>query len=102
LVKCGSEPLYEAIETATGAQADFPVLESAEIGRAVEGLARAPNGGLAVMPDSFTMTNRELIVAQAARHRVPAVYPFDVFVQAGGPCLLSRLCQTVESYPRGQ
>jgi putative ABC transport system substrate-binding protein len=79
---------WPALESAAASLAlelkRMPVLESAEIERAVEGLARAPNGGLAVMPDSFTMTNRDLIVAQAAGHRVPAVYPFDVFVQAGG------------------
>ena len=79
---------WSALESAAASLAlelaRIPVIESAEIERAVEGLARAPNCGLAVMPDSFTMTNRELIVAQAARHRVPAVYPFDVFVQAGG------------------
>ena len=36
------------------------------------------------MPDSFTMSHRETIVALAARHRVPTVYPFRVFAAQGG------------------
>jgi putative tryptophan/tyrosine transport system substrate-binding protein len=47
-------------------------------------MAGEPAGGLIVMPDSFTMTHRETIVALAARHRVPTVYPFRVFAASGG------------------
>ncbi len=54
------------------------------IARAVEAMAGEPAGGLIVMPDSFTMTHRETIVALAARHRVPTVYPFRVFPASGG------------------
>ena len=42
------------------------------------------NGGLIVLPD-ITMTNhRDAIIALAARHRVPAVYPFRYFAASGG------------------
>ena len=45
---------------------------------------KEPNGGLIVLPD-ITMTNhREAIIALAARHRVPAVYPFRYFAASGG------------------
>jgi putative ABC transport system substrate-binding protein len=54
------------------------------VARAVEATAGEPAGGLIVMPDSFTMTHRETIVALAARHRVPAVYPYRVFAANGG------------------
>jgi putative tryptophan/tyrosine transport system substrate-binding protein len=54
------------------------------IARALEALAGEPAGGLLVMPDSFTMSHREIIVALAARHRVPTVYPFRVFPAQGG------------------
>ena len=47
-------------------------------------MAGEPAGGLIVMPDSFTMSHRETIVALAARHRVPTVYPFRVFAAQGG------------------
>jgi len=54
------------------------------IARALEALAGEPAGGLIVMPDSFTMSHREFIVALTARHRVPTVYPFRVFPAQGG------------------
>jgi putative ABC transport system substrate-binding protein len=54
------------------------------IARALETMAGEPPGGLIVMPDSFTMSHRETIVALAARHRVPTVYPFRVFAAQGG------------------
>jgi ABC-type uncharacterized transport system substrate-binding protein len=54
------------------------------IARALETMAGEPAGGLIVMPDSFTMSHRETIVALAARHRVPTVYPFRVFAAQGG------------------
>jgi putative ABC transport system substrate-binding protein len=54
------------------------------IARAIETMAGEPAGGLVVMPDSFTMSHRETIVALAARHRVPTVYPFRVFATQGG------------------
>jgi putative ABC transport system substrate-binding protein len=61
-----------------------PVVDAGAIAPAVETMAREPAGGLIVMPDSFTMTHRETIIALAARHRVPAVYPYRVFSANGG------------------
>jgi putative tryptophan/tyrosine transport system substrate-binding protein len=46
--------------------------------------ARNPGGGLLVMPDVFNDTNREFIIALAARSRVPAIYPRPVFAESGG------------------
>ena len=43
------------------------------------GLAREERGGLLVLPDPFTGAHRDAIVALAARHRLPAVYPFRYF-----------------------
>ena len=36
------------------------------------------------MPDVFVFNNRELIVSLAARHRLPAIYPFRYFAEIGG------------------
>jgi putative ABC transport system substrate-binding protein len=36
------------------------------------------------LPDAFAVTNRELIVAMAAQHRLPAIYPFRLFATTGG------------------
>jgi ABC-type uncharacterized transport system substrate-binding protein len=60
------------------------IAEAAEIERAVEAMSGEPSGGLLVMPDSFTMSHRETIVASAARHRVPAIYAFRAFPASGG------------------
>src|SRR5262249_4508241 len=45
---------------------------------------REPNGGLIVLSTSLAVANREQIIASAARHRLPAVYPFRIYVNAGG------------------
>ena len=55
-----------------------------EIERAVAVFARSPNGGLIATASSRVRQHRELIVALAARHRLPAVYCERVFVDAGG------------------
>jgi putative tryptophan/tyrosine transport system substrate-binding protein len=58
--------------------------EEADIERAIESFAAVPKGGLVVLPDTTTLARRDLVVALAARNRLPAVYPFRVFVEAGG------------------
>ena len=60
------------------------VADAAEIERAVEAMQGEPSGGLLVMPNSFTMSHQETIVAAAARHRVPAIYAFRAFPASGG------------------
>jgi putative ABC transport system substrate-binding protein len=58
--------------------------DAADIERAVESFARAPNGGLVVPPDITMIVHRDLIIALATRHRMPAIYSFRFFVAAGG------------------
>jgi putative ABC transport system substrate-binding protein len=50
----------------------------------IESFARVPNGGLLVPPDVTTIVHRNLVIELAARHRLPAIYPFYLFVPAGG------------------
>jgi putative tryptophan/tyrosine transport system substrate-binding protein len=45
--------------------------------------ARSPNGGLIVLASGLG-GHRDLYITLAARHRLPAVYPFPYFVSAGG------------------
>jgi putative ABC transport system substrate-binding protein len=52
--------------------------------RAIEAFGREPNGGLIVLPGPITINHREVIIALAARHRLPAAYPFRFFVTSGG------------------
>ena len=54
------------------------------IERALETFAREPDGGLIVLPDVTTTNHRDLIIALAARYRLPAVYPFRHFAASGG------------------
>jgi putative ABC transport system substrate-binding protein len=56
----------------------------ADIVRAIESFAALPDGGLILPPDLKTMQHRELILALAARHRLPAVYGNRIFVNDGG------------------
>jgi putative ABC transport system substrate-binding protein len=58
--------------------------EVGEIEHAIETLARDGNGGLMVLPDISTLNHRDLIIALASRHRLPAIYPFRYFATSGG------------------
>ena len=61
-----------------------PVRDTSELESVVAAQAREPNGGLIVMPDSFTSVHRAEITSLAARYRLPAVYPFRFFAEVGG------------------
>jgi putative ABC transport system substrate-binding protein len=60
------------------------VHDDAELERMFADFAAQPAGGLIVLPDVFTLRNRDLIIALAARHRLPAVYPLRAFAISGG------------------
>jgi ABC-type uncharacterized transport system substrate-binding protein len=60
------------------------VQDPTEIERALETFAREPNGGLIVLPSPFTINHRELVIALAAGHHLPAVYGYRFFVTNGG------------------
>jgi putative ABC transport system substrate-binding protein len=61
-----------------------PLHDAAGIESALAALGQRAGGGVIVMPDAFTTTHRDLIVALAARHHVPAIYPFRYMIAAGG------------------
>jgi putative ABC transport system substrate-binding protein len=61
-----------------------PVRDRSELESVIAAQAREPNAGLIAMPDSFTDTHRAEITSLAARYRLPAVYPFRLFAEAGG------------------
>ena len=60
------------------------VQNAAQIERDVTAFARSSNGGLIVVSSTRAVVNRALIVALAARHKLPAVYVQREFVAAGG------------------
>jgi putative tryptophan/tyrosine transport system substrate-binding protein len=61
-----------------------PVANAEGIDRSIESFARVPNGGLLAPPDNTVEAHRDLVIALAARHRLPAVYASRDFVAAGG------------------
>src|SRR5262249_37216074 len=61
------------------------VRDAAEIEHAINVFAREPNGGLIVLPNPVTVgVPSKAIISLAARHRLPAVYPFRSLVINGG------------------
>ena len=53
-------------------------------------------GRLIFVPTALTVINRQLIINLAARHRLPAIYPYRYFVEAGG--LMSYGADEIEQY----
>ena len=74
------------------------VRDAGEIERAVAAFARSSNGGLIVTASALARAHRELIVALAARHKLPAVYSDRFFVAGGG--LISYGPDFVDQYRR--
>jgi putative tryptophan/tyrosine transport system substrate-binding protein len=58
--------------------------DASEIERGITAFARGPNDGLIVTGSALATTHRNRIVELAARHKLPAVYPFPYFVRDGG------------------
>jgi putative tryptophan/tyrosine transport system substrate-binding protein len=69
-----------------------------QIERAIGSFARDPNGGLIVLVGPI-LAHRALIIAQAARHRLPAIYPYRFYAEDGG--LLSYGVDGTDIYRRG-
>jgi putative ABC transport system substrate-binding protein len=74
------------------------VREAGEIERAVTAFARSSNGGLIVTVSSGSSIHRDLIVALAARNKLPTVYGARYFVTSGG--LISYGPDRVDQYRR--
>jgi ABC-type uncharacterized transport system substrate-binding protein len=74
------------------------VRDAGEIERAVTAFARSSNGGLIVTASALATRHRDLIIALAARHRLPAVYAYRYMVAAGG--LASYGPDSIDQYRR--
>jgi ABC-type uncharacterized transport system substrate-binding protein len=74
------------------------VRDAGEIERAVTAFARSSNGGLIVVAGGLVIVHRELIIALAARHRLPAVYFNRIYVTGGG--LISYGPENFDQYRR--
>ncbi len=92
---------FAAIQTVAPIGIELSVVgvrDGGEIEQDIAGFARGSNGGLIVTVGPFTATHPDVIVTSAARHKLPAVYPFRYFVSAGG--LISYGPDQIDQYPR--
>jgi putative ABC transport system substrate-binding protein len=60
------------------------VHDAHEIEQSLTAFAAERNGGVVVAPHAVTLTNRDLIIALAARLRLPTLYSLAFYVKAGG------------------
>jgi putative tryptophan/tyrosine transport system substrate-binding protein len=75
----------EAVAPSLGLQvAPIDIHAGVEIERAIATFASQPDGGLVVLPNPNATANRASIIILAARHRLPAIYPFRFFATEGG------------------
>jgi putative ABC transport system substrate-binding protein len=72
--------------------------DAGQIERAVAAFAQVPNGGLVVTTSALSVVHRDLIIALAARHKLPAVYYRRLFPTSGG--LISYGPDIVEQHQR--
>jgi putative ABC transport system substrate-binding protein len=78
---------FAAIQAAGTLGIDLSVIASHDAGgieRDITAFASEPNGGLVVTASPFGANHPDLITALAGQYKLPAIYPFRYFIQAGG------------------
>jgi len=82
----GQFAIIQSVAPALGVEVTAINLRDAtgDIERAVTAFAGSPNSGLIVAASALATANRELIIALAAKHKLPAVYYRRGFVASGG------------------
>ncbi len=84
----GNLPLVRDTEVAAKALGlalhSVGVRQVADLDTAFASITRERAGALSVLSDGFMVTNRNLVSALAARHRLPAIYPSSGYIDAGG------------------
>jgi ABC-type uncharacterized transport system substrate-binding protein len=75
-----------------------PVRNTSELESIIAAHARAPNGGLIVLPDSFLLGHGAELTSLATRYRLPAIYPVRLYAELGG--LLSYGSDPIDNYRR--
>ena len=80
----GQYAIIQAVAPSFGVELrPIDMRDASEIGRAVVAFAREPNSGLIIAGSPSLTDYRNLIFTLAARHRLPAVYPFAYFSRSG-------------------
>jgi putative ABC transport system substrate-binding protein len=81
----GQWAVIQAGASSTGMEVSpVGIRDDEEIERGITAFANSPKGGLIVVVSASTTKRRQLIVDLAARHRLPAVYPYRYYVAGGG------------------
>jgi len=81
----GQYAIIQAVAQSLGVELrPIDVRDPGEIERAIVTFARVPNGGLIIVGAPSVGFHRNLIITLAARHQLPAVYPFPYHVRTGG------------------
>ena len=81
----GQFAVIQSVAPAVGMEVSpVNVRDANEIERAVTAFARSSNGGLIVTSSALAVVHRDLIIALAARHKLPAVYYRRLYVTSGG------------------
>jgi putative ABC transport system substrate-binding protein len=79
---------YSVVQaTAQSLGLELSPIDTSDAGKIEQGIAAfagAPDRGLIVTTSQTATIHRELITALAARHRLPAVYPYRYFASGGG------------------
>jgi putative ABC transport system substrate-binding protein len=74
------------------------VRSTADVAQAIASLSREPNTGLVIVPDPFAFIHRGVMIAEAAKHKIPSIY-FGRFMAAEGG-LIAYGVDTVDLYRR--
>ena len=95
----GQFAVIQSVATSIGVSVSaINVRDAGEIERAVAAFARSPNGGLIMTASALSVVHRDLIIALAARHKLPAVYWQRLYVTGGG--LISYGPDLIDQYRR--
>jgi putative ABC transport system substrate-binding protein len=62
----------------------IPIDSDREIEQPITAFAHQENGGMIVVATAANIVHRDLIISLASRYRLPAIYPFRFFSEAGG------------------
>jgi putative ABC transport system substrate-binding protein len=95
----GQYAIIQAVAPSLGVELrPIDMRDAGEIERAVAAFARLPNSGLIIAGAPSLVVHRNLIITLAARHQLPAVYPFPYFARIGG--LISYGADSIDPYRR--
>jgi ABC-type uncharacterized transport system substrate-binding protein len=93
----GQWATIQSVSSSVGIEVSpISLVDAGEVESALAAFARSPNAGLIVTGSALTIVRRDLIIALAARYRLPAVYYDRYFISAGG--LISYGSNNVEQF----